>query len=171
MNIKIKLKELNQKDITKEYCNWLNDYEVSKYTEQKYFVHNLNTVKKFVKEKKNSKLEFLYGIFLNYDHDYKHVGNIKIGPINNFHKNAEISYFIGNKKFWGKGITSLAIKKVLKICKKKFGIKKVIAGCYANNLGSIKVLKKNKFVQEAKLKNHIIFEGKRIDQYIFGKKI
>ena len=39
-----------------------------------------------------------------------HIGNIKLGPIDFIHKNALISYFIGEKKYWGKNITTMAIK-------------------------------------------------------------
>ena len=41
----------------------MNDFEVHKYTEQKYVKHSLANIRKFVIEKNNSKKEFLYGIF------------------------------------------------------------------------------------------------------------
>tara|TARA_B100000953_G_C17933844_1_gene394724 strand:+ start:392 stop:907 length:516 start_codon:yes stop_codon:yes gene_type:complete len=171
MAYKLLLKELDVTNVSQNYCNWLNDYEVTKFTEQKYFKHNLNSVKKFVKNKKMSKNEYLYGIFIYKNNKKVHIGNIKIGPINFRHKYTEISYFIGNRHFWGLGIGTLAIKKILLICKRRFKLKKIVAGCYENNLGSIKILKKNNFKKEATLKKHIIFEKKRIDQYIFGKVI
>ena len=52
-----------------------------------------------------------------------HVGNIKLGPINTKHKYAEISYFIGDKKYHNLGIKSLTIKKVCQIAKNKHKIK------------------------------------------------
>ena len=137
---KIILRRLNLKsDISKKYQSWMNDFEVHKYTEQKYVKHSLVNIRKFVREKNNSKNEFLYGIFLkNYDSNI-HIGNIKIGPINFIHKKAELSYFIGEKKLWGKGYASLAIIEAIKIAK-KMGIKKLKAGCYEKNIGSRKVV-------------------------------
>ena len=32
----IELKELNVSDVSKEYVEWLNDFETVKYTEQRY---------------------------------------------------------------------------------------------------------------------------------------
>jgi [ribosomal protein S5]-alanine N-acetyltransferase len=166
---KIILRKLNLKsDISKKYKNWMNDFEVHKYTEQKYAKHSLANIRKFVQEKNNSKNEFLYGIFLKKNDSSIHIGNIKIGPINFIHKNAELSYFIGEKQLWGKGYTSLAIIEAVKIAK-KMGIKKLKAGCYEKNIGSKKVLEKNKFKLEGKLKSEYIFMKKRTSQYLFGR--
>ena len=111
---KLTLKKLNpKKDITIKYLNWMNDPEIHKYTEQRYKKHSLADIRKFVVEKNKSKNEFLFGIFIEKRNENLHIGNIKLGPINFFHKNAEISYFIGEKKLWGKGYGSLAIKKII----------------------------------------------------------
>ena len=166
---KITLRKLNlTKDVSKKYLNWMNDLEVHKYTEQKYRKHPLVDIKKFVKEKNKSKNEFLYGIFLKRNNFSQHIGNIKLGPINFIHKNGDISYFIGEKKLWGKGYTTLAIKLISKIAKKK-GLKKITAGLYEMNIGSKKVLTKNKFKLEGTLKSHIVYKGKRYNSYLFGK--
>ena len=164
---KIILKIIKLSDITKSYVKWMNDYEVVKYTEQKFKKHTIANVKKFVKEKIYSPTDFLYGIFIN-DKKKIHVGNLKIGPINKIHQTAEISYFIGEKRYWKAGIGTQAVKKAIEISKKKYKLKKLIAGSYDVNKGSIKVLQKNKFKQEALLKSHVFFENKRIDQIIFG---
>ena len=102
---KIKLRKLNlKKDISNKYYNWMNDFDIQRYTEQKYFKHSLNDIKKFVKEKNKSKDEFLYGIFLKQKKFYNHIGNIKLGPIKIIHKSAPISYFIGEKNYGEKDI-------------------------------------------------------------------
>ena len=163
------LKKLNlKKDISNKYQNWMNDFEVHKYTEQKYIKHSLADIRNFVREKNKSKNEFLYGIFLKKNNLNIHIGNIKLGPINFIHKYAEISYFIGEKELWGKGYATLAIKEIIKIAKKK-GIKKLKAGLYEMNIGSKKVLIKNGFKIEGKFKSEIIYEGKRFNSYWFGK--
>ena len=163
------LKKLNlKKDISKKYQNWLNDFEVQRYTEQKYKKHSLADVRNFVREKNKSKNEFLYGIFLKKNNLNTHIGNIKLGPINFTHKSAQISYFIGEKELWGNGYTTLAIKEIIKIAKKK-GVKKLKAGLYKLNIGSEKVLIKNGFKIEGKFKSEIIYKGKRFNLHWFGK--
>jgi hypothetical protein len=59
------LRKLNlKKDISKKYQKWMNDFEVHKYTEQKYKRHSILDIRNFVKEKNKDKTEFLFGIFL-----------------------------------------------------------------------------------------------------------
>ena len=166
---KITLRKLNlTKDISKKYLTWMNDLEVHKYTEQKYTKHSKTKIRKFVKEKNKSKNEFLYGIFLKRNNLNTHIGNIKLGPINFIHKTGVISYFIGEKDLWGKGYTTLAIKEIIKIAKKK-GLKKLKAALYEMNIGSKKVLEKNGFKIEGRFKSELIFKNKRVDHYFFGK--
>ena len=168
-SVKIVLRKLNlKKDISKKYQNWMNDFEVHKYTEQKYIKHSLINIRNFVREKNKSKNEFLYGIFLKRNIFKIHIGNIKLGPINFIHKTGEISYFIGEKELWGKGYTTLTIKEIIKTAKKK-GLKKLKAGLYEMNIGSKKVLEKNGFKIEGKFKSELIFKNKRVDHYFFGK--
>ena len=165
MNNKIYLKELNKNDVNLRYLKWMNDRDIHKYTEQKYKVHKIQDIKKFVLEKKKSKNEFLYGIFLHKDN--LHIGNIKLGPINFTHKFSEISYFIGDTNYWNKGYGSLAIKLIIMKAKKK-KIKKLIAGCYELNVNSKKVLIKNNFKLEGKLRSHIFFKKKRYSLFLYG---
>ena len=168
-NLEIVLKKLNLKrDITKKYKDWMNDKEVHKYTEQKYTKHSISKIRKFVDKKNKSKNEFLYGIFLKQNNSKIHIGNIKLGPINFIHKTSSISYFIGEKQLWGKGLTTMAIKEISKVAK-KMGLKKLKAGLYEMNIGSKKVLEKNNFKLEGKMKSEVIYKGKRYNLYWFGK--
>lgn len=146
------LKKLNlTTDISKKYLSWMNDFEVFKFTKQKNKKHSLDNIREFVKEKNESKNEFLYGIFLNKDNSRKHIGNIKLGPINLIYKSSDISYFIGEKNLWGHGYSTLAIAELIKIAKKK-KLEKLRALAHEINIGSKIVLIKNGFKKRGKLK-------------------
>ena len=163
------LKKLDpKKDITKKYQKWMNDPEVQKYTEQRYKKHSLKDIKKFVREKNRSKTEFLFGIFLKKKKILNHIGNIKLGPIKFIHQTAEISYFLGEKDLWGKGYTTIAIKKIINIARKK-KLKKLKAGFHEMNKGSKKVLEKNGFMLEGKFKSELLYKKKRYLNYLYGK--
>jgi len=58
------LQILTPEDVSSEYIRWLNDYEISKYTEQRFETHNHETVAKFVAQKYQSSSDFLFGIYL-----------------------------------------------------------------------------------------------------------
>ena len=163
------LKELTISDYSIKYLNWMKDKKINEFTEQKLLKQNKKRILDFIKEKRNSKKEFLYGIYLKLGNNSKHVGNIKLGSINFYHKNAYISYFIGDKNFWGMNIATISIKKVLLIAKNKFKLKKITACTYKINVGSMKVLKKNGFSLEASFKKHLIYKNKRVDEVYYAK--
>ena len=164
---KIELKKIDIRHITKKYLNWMNDREVVKFTEQKYKKTTYNDIKKYIINTNKSKNDFIFGIFV----DKIHIGNVKISSIDFNHKTAEIAYIIGDKSFWNKGIGGKAISLILKIAKKKYKIKKILAGVYSQNKSSISVLIKNGFKREAVFKSQVVFEGKRILSYIYGYEV
>ena len=162
------LKKLSiKKNISLNYLKWMNDTDVQKYTEQRFKRHSLKDIRNFVQNKNSSKDEFLFGIFIKKKRLF-HIGNIKLGPINFIHKTAFISYFIGEKSFWGKNYGSKAISEIIKIAKKK-KLKKLKAGVYEQNLASQKVLKKNGFEIEGRFKFEKVYKGRRYTYFEYGK--
>jgi len=57
---------------------------------------------------------------------------------------AELGYWLG-EPYWGKGITTKAVKAILEVGINEFNLKQVYAYCFVNNLGSEKVLLNNGF--------------------------
>ena len=163
------LKKLDlKKDITHKYKKWMNDKEVHKYSAQRLTSHTISSIRKYVKLINRSKNEFLLGIFIKKKFKLEHIGNVKIGPVNYFYKTAYISYFIGEKELWKKGLGAKAIKEIIKIARKK-KIKKLKAGLNKINHASKRVLEKNGFKREGILKSEEEHNKKRYDAYIYGK--
>ena len=165
---KIKLRELTLSDVNKTYQEWMNDFEVFRFSKQSNEKHTIKKIKEFVLNKKNSRNEFLYKILINENKKIKHIGNIKLGLINIENKTADISYFIGDRNYWNKGIATEAIKQIIILAKKKFKLKKLQAGHWKKNIASRKVLLKNKFKLEGILKSQIQTKKGRIDRYLYG---
>ena len=162
------LRKLNiKKDISKKYLSWMNDPDVHRYTEQKYKKHSLLDIKKFVENKNKSKNEFLYGIFFK----EKHIGNIELNEIDNQKLTANITYIIGEREYWGKGIASYCINQILKKAKVEFALKKICAGCASKNIASIRVLKKNNFEVELIKRGFFIYDDEMMDCIIFKRLI
>ena len=147
------LKELTSSDITKQYIEWLNDCEVNKYLESRFIHQDEHTVKAFVEACQYSELHFLFGMFLQ--GSMKHIGNIKLGPINIHHNSAEIGLMIGDKDSWGKGFASKAVSMVTQFGFNQLKLAKLSAGCYENNIGSKKAFEKSGYQVEGLLRNHV----------------
>ena len=71
----------------------------------------------------------LFGIF----YYKKHIVNIKLGSVGYYHKTSNLSYFIGNQKYWGMGITTLVIGEIVKIAFEILALSKINASVYENN--------------------------------------
>lgn len=158
------LRELTCDDVGPRYLTWMNDSQVNQYLETRWSEHDLEGIRSFVEAKLNSENEFLLGIFWN----DCHVGNIKLGPVRVPHMRCDISYFIGDKEVWGKGVASHAIGLALEMAFETLGMEKVCAGCYATNQASIRVLARNGFRQEGHRSSHVVLDGKREDVFEFG---
>ena len=119
----IKLKKLNKKSNIKDYVSWMNNYKITKYLDQHVKKHTKKTIIDYINFINKSKSDFLFGIFVKKINKYLHVGNIKLGRINDIHKTGMISLFVGDKKFHNQNIGSKAISKVCLIAKKKVCLK------------------------------------------------
>jgi [ribosomal protein S5]-alanine N-acetyltransferase len=139
----------------KDWVNWLNDKEVTKFSNQRYKFHTIQTQKKFIAKKINSKKNILFKIC------YKNffIGILEISKINNLKNECELSYMIGNKSFWGKGYGTKAINLAINFSKKKLKVKKIIAGVEKKNISSKKILLKNNFKLISKKNNILFFEN------------
>lgn len=161
----LQIKVLHPKDVTDRYVQWLNNYEIVKYTEQKFFEHKKEDVIDFVKSKLNSNIDLLFGIYFKNNH----IGNIKLGPIILNSNISDISFLIGEKEYWGFGLATKVVGAVVDFAFQEIKLAKVTAGCYANNLASIRVLEKNNFFKEGRRLSHLLYEGERIDSILFGR--
>ena len=66
------LQELEPNDVTQQYVDWLNNVEINKYLESRRTQQDIPKVRLFVKLCRDSKLDFLFGIFLKnvIEHEY-----------------------------------------------------------------------------------------------------
>ena len=150
---------LSAKDASIEYVDWLNDRRINKYLEVRHYHHTMESVQSFIDSKNKSDSEFLYGIF--FQKNKKHIGNVKIGNINHFYKTGEISLFIGDRDFWGKGLGEEIIRAITNHGFSEIGLKKIEAGCYESNIASLKSFLSSGYEREGILKSHVTSQGRR----------
>ena len=81
-------------------------------------------------------------------------------------KTVELGYFIGGK-YWGKGIATAAVARMLEAIKKNKEIVRVEAKIFGGNGASARVLEKNNFVLEGIRKNAIFKNGVIADEQVW----
>ena len=162
----IHLRSIRLDDVREEYCDWLNDPEVNQYLESRYQVQTLSKITRFVAEKRASQSEYLFAMVRNADS--RHFGNIKIGPIRDRHRIADVSLFIGDRECWGKGYASEAIRRITVFAFAELRLNKVSASIYGDNVGSVRAFRSAGWRQEAVLRNHYIHDGAPMDIVLMG---
>ena len=141
-------------DCNETYVSWLDDPVVKQYLETRFSVQTLKSVCQFVEDMLKSDSSYLFAIISN-DSNKKHIGNIKLGPIHPHYSYADISYFIGDKSYWGKGIATEAIKLVTNFAFTTLKLHRVQAGVFEHNIGSIRALEKAGFTLEGRLRKKL----------------
>jgi [ribosomal protein S5]-alanine N-acetyltransferase len=162
----IYLREVRFTDVNDEYYAWLNDPSINQYLETRFFPRSFQNIEQFVKQMDGKSDEVFFAICWKENH--KHIGNIKLGPINWIHRFGDISLLIGNKDYWGKGIATEAIKLVTDFGFNQLNLHKIKAGCYADNIGSKKAFLKVGFQVEGTLKQHFYSNGVYQDAFLLG---
>lgn len=159
------LRKISIDDCNENYLKWMNDPEINKYLESRFTTHTIDSLKDFVNSMNNSDNNVLFAI-VDKESD-THIGNIKLGNIHPIHKYADIGLLIGDKNYWGRGIATNAIKLVSEFAFDELNLRKVFAGVYENNIGSIKAFEKCGFKKAYVKKDNYYFEGKFIDAFVF----
>ena len=164
---KLYFKKLEEEDVTSEYKYWMNDPEINIFMETRFFPHSTNDIKNFVNDISKDKNSVIFGIFDK--KSSRHIGNIKIGPINWIHRKSDISLFIGDKNFLYKGYANESIKLIVYYGFNILNLHKLSAGIYDDNIGSKKAFEKNGFEIEGVKKEECFINNKWTDVIVLGK--
>ena len=156
---RLTMKPLNKYYLSQDYVDWMNDEEVNRYLESggDYTLEKLNDYLEEVE--RNPK--YFWAIILKETN--KHIGNIKIDPIDLNHLFGEYGIMIGERTVWGKGIAEEVSKTILDFCFTSLDLKKINLGVKKNNLMAIRLYEKLGFTLENQSKpNRSIIEYYRM---------
>ena len=161
------LRPVKISDVTKVYVSWLNSKKINQYLESRFSKHTLRSVTNYVQKILKDHNVYFFSIILK--ESSRHVGNIKLGPIDWNHKLGDIGIMIGDKNSWGKGYATEAINLLVDFAFDQLNLHKLTAGSYKNNIGSIKAFQKADFIKESYRKKHFFYNGKYIDLVMLAK--
>lgn len=156
------LRELTK--ATNRQVRWLNTLEVVKFSEQRHLTHSLETQAVHI----SMFFGFLWKIY-----DVKsdgHIGNIsaKMDKPNNVY---EVGILIGESGYWARGFGKEAWEAVCNwlLDKDAGGVRKLEAGCMANNVAMLRILAHSGFIYEGERLNHFLFNGQPVGMKLFGR--
>ncbi len=151
---RVSLRPISLDDCTDRYVQWLRDPEVNQYLETRWVEQTLETVREFVLAVEMDPSSHLMAI--TDAGTGRHIGNIKLGPVRRHHNYADLSYFIGDRHFWGRGYATEAIQLATRLGFERLGLHRLQAGIYATNIGGARALEKAGFIRDAVLHQQLL---------------
>ncbi len=159
---RIYLREVYLSDTTGNYYCWMNDPQIIRFLESRFAPQSIAMLQSYVRQEEENPNSVFMGIIAK--NNDEHIGNIKIHGIDNLHRHAQLSIIIGEKKYWGRGYGTEAIKLAVNFAFNTLNLHRLTAGIYANNVASIKAFKKANFFEEGLRKEHRFYNGTYVDE-------
>lgn len=142
--------------LSQDYVNWMNDSEVFLYMESggNYTKEMLQS---YIEEQESKDILFWA---IKIKATGKHIGNIKIDPVNPESNSGEYGILIGDKTEWGKGYAKEASLRIIAYCFEKLSFSQITLGVIEDNIKALELYKKMGFEIKTKLLNYGIYNNK-----------
>lgn len=163
---RLRLRALEASDLNATYLGWLNDPQVNRYLETRFLPQTLEALQTYWQAHRDDPSSPWFAICLAAEG--RHIGNIKLGPIQWLHRRADLSLFIGARDCWGQGYASETIALVRDWAFRELDLQKLSAGIYAGNIGSRRAFEKCGFALEGTLRQEVVSAGTRLDIWRLG---
>lgn len=157
---RVYLRQLTPEDATEIYLSWFRDPVVTEYLEARNLTRK--DVVDYMVGGRESGLHVMFGIIAK--DSGRHIGNVKIGPINWKHGTGGLVTFIGEGDYWGRGIAREAIRIGIRLAFDVYGLRKLADGVLEGNEGSVKAYSAAGFVIEGRLKGQYLVDGEARDR-------
>lgn len=158
------LKPLDLSHLSNNYLTWLNDPLV-----QEYITNSRNyTFKKLKNFLKDVEKKDIYFWAVHLITGNKHIGNIKIDPINTEHGLGQYGIMMGDKSEWNKGYAKESSIAVINYCFNTLKLRKITLEVIVNNVPAYQLYKKLGFVEEGLRKNQEFHNNSYCDSCIMA---
>lgn len=161
------LRSMEEVDAKPDYVRWMNDPEIVRYTESRYATHSIDEICGYIAAMRLAPDSLL--LAMETKKDRRHIGNIKIGPVDWEHRSGDIGLLIGETDCWGQGYASEAIAGLARYAFSVLHLEKLTAGVYAPNTGCIRAFERAGFQREGVRRNQCLYENTRVDVVLLGR--
>ena len=162
---KIYLRGLEESDL-ENIQKWLCDSAVTKLLFQGDRPPNLQVMKEDFNKKIRDGMEIVFAI-INKTSDF-YIGWTGIYEINWVSRSGELRFFIGEKKYWEKGLATEAVRLLIDYAFNKLNLHKLYGGANIENYGSLKIFRRLGFEEEGISKEGHFRNGRYYDLVRFG---
>lgn len=157
----IYLEGLSNKHVSEKYAGWLNDKEVCRENSHGRGDNTIEATRKYVESVDRSDTIAAFAIITK--KEGIHVGNISLQNISWSNNSGEIAILIGEKSFWGKGISTEAYRLIIDYGFNALGLHRLYSGMTVRNKAMIKVAENAGMSKEGISKDAFLKEGIYMD--------
>lgn len=161
---KLYLRALTPADLEGPYLGWLNDQQTTRFLDTGRFATSRASLEHMIQAKQPESL-WLAMVARKTD---RHIGNIKLGPIDWVHRHASLGILIGDRRYRGKGYAREALTLVVKHAFAQLGLHKITAGAYGDHAESLALFTRFGFVIEGRQRQQLFRDGAYHDKVLMG---
>jgi ribosomal-protein-alanine N-acetyltransferase len=162
---RVTLRPVDELDADGPYLEWMHDAEITRYLEVRR-PPDRSELRSYIRQMNADPATWFFAIVTE---DETHIGNIKLGPIDHYHRRGDIGILIGERSSWGKGYATDAIATLSAWAFADLGLEKLTAGAYDANAGSIRAFQKAGFQIEGVRRSHGVVDGHRVDGVLLAR--
>ena len=163
---KVYLRPLERADLNETYLGWLNDAEVTRYLETGAFPATMQDLEKFYQGVTGSRSEVILAIADGKSH--KHIGNVKLGPIDWVHRRAMFGIMIGEKDHWGKGTGEEVTRLIVEYAFYRLDLRRIGLVVFEEHRSAVCCYEKIGFKIEGCLREQMFHEGQHKNHLYMG---
>ncbi len=163
---RIYLRDLGEADLGGPWFDWMNDQEVTRFLESGRISNSPEAMRSYFQNVVQNPDNVMLAIVETATD--KHIGNIKMGPINRTHRFANLAIMIGDKDYWGKGYGREAWDLMVTYGFETLDLHKITLGVYADHPSAVNLYKKVGFKIEGTLRKQLYRDGTYHDKYVMG---
>ena len=160
------LRPLERADLNERYLGWLNDPEVTRYTETGTFPTTSEDLENYYRGITSSRNDVMLAIVDK--QSGLHIGNVKLGPIHWVHRWATFGILIGEKEFWGKGAGEEATRLMVEYGFRRLNLHRIDLGVFAEHEAAVRCYEKVGFKVEGRMREDLFRGGEYKDRLWMG---
>ena len=169
MGKKVYLREFSKDNLTDpKYFSWLRDLDVvTNICRLEYLLPlQFEEVENYVYSLLESNTDCFFAIY--YKENDEFIGTLRIGHIVWRTGIGDIGILIGNKDYWGKGLSKDSIRAACTYAFNDLSLRKLTAGTPVINIPMCKCFERIGFKQEGQIREQSLINGKYVDHILFG---
>jgi len=156
---RLHLRPFQSADIHSTYISWLNDPEVTRFSNQRFIDHTIDSCTVYLSHFEKSGNNFL---LIEKSEDHRPIGTATVYR-QSHHGTADIGLMIGERRYWGQGYGREAWQAILVALLAEEGMRKVTGGTARPNHAMVRIMEQSDMELEAVRVDQELIDGSPVD--------